>query len=194
MRSGRRGALTHPAQQPFAVGAAAELDDATEKHPVTTPGAILPAREQPGELLLKLKQPAAALREFDAALRSAPNRFNGLHGAARLAADRRRAQTCRREARGARPRGFGRALRRVRLVLAPGYAARVGLVLPQAEVGAVNGRRQTEDHRKTVAALVGADGERQPPVAGPQRSLQRSFFDPQSDTPSQMVSRPTRRG
>jgi tetratricopeptide (TPR) repeat protein len=74
---------------------AAELDDATEKHPVT-PGAILPAREQLGELLLELKQPAAALREFEAALRSAPNRFNGLYGAARAAglmADRRRAKT-----------------------------------------------------------------------------------------------------
>ena len=75
--------------------AAAELDDATDKHPVT-PGAILPAREQLGELLLELKQPAAALREFETSLRSAPNRFNGLYGAARaaeLAADRRRAMT-----------------------------------------------------------------------------------------------------
>ena len=75
--------------------AAAELDDATDKHPVT-PGAILPAREQLGELLLELKQPVAALQEFETSLRSAPNRFNGLYGAARaakLAADRKRAQT-----------------------------------------------------------------------------------------------------
>jgi tetratricopeptide (TPR) repeat protein len=57
--------------------AAAELDDATEKHPVT-PGTLLPAREQLGELLLELKQPAAALQEFETSLRSAPNRFNGL--------------------------------------------------------------------------------------------------------------------
>ena len=74
--------------------AAAELDDATEKHPVT-PGTILPAREQLGELLLELKQPAAALREFETSLRSAPNRFNGLYGAARaanLAADRKSAK------------------------------------------------------------------------------------------------------
>ncbi len=72
---------------------AAELDDATDKHPVT-PGAILPAREQLGELLLELKQPAAALREFEASLRNAPKRFNGLYGAARagaLAGDRKRA-------------------------------------------------------------------------------------------------------
>jgi tetratricopeptide (TPR) repeat protein len=75
--------------------AAAELDDATEKHPVT-PGAILPAREQLGELLLELKQPIAALQEFETSLRSAPNRFNGLYGAARAArraADQKRART-----------------------------------------------------------------------------------------------------
>ncbi|MGH9842878.1 MAG: hypothetical protein ACREEM_29420 [Blastocatellia bacterium] len=74
--------------------AAAELDDATDKHPVT-PGAILPAREQLGELLLELKQPAAALQAFETSLRSAPNRFNGLYGAARaarLASDRQRAK------------------------------------------------------------------------------------------------------
>ena len=75
--------------------AAAELDDATDKHPVT-PGAILPAREQLGELLLELKQPAAALEAFETSLRTAPNRFNGLYGAARaanLAADRKKAKT-----------------------------------------------------------------------------------------------------
>ncbi|HEX8293860.1 MAG TPA: hypothetical protein VF570_18995, partial [Pyrinomonadaceae bacterium] len=65
--------------------AAADLDDATDKHPVT-PGALLPAREQLGELLLELKEPAAALREFEASLRNAPERFNGLYGAARAAA------------------------------------------------------------------------------------------------------------
>lgn len=64
--------------------AAADLDDATDKHPVT-PGAVLPAREQLGELLLELKQPAEALQEFETSLRVAPNRFNGLLGAARAA-------------------------------------------------------------------------------------------------------------
>jgi predicted Zn-dependent protease len=75
--------------------AAADVDDATDKHPVT-PGSILPAREQLGELLLELKQPAAALREFEVSLRSAPNRFNGIYGAARaakLAPDRKAART-----------------------------------------------------------------------------------------------------
>ena len=64
--------------------AAAELDDATDKHPVT-PGTLLPAREQLGELLFELKQPAAALQEFETSLKTSPNRLNGLYGAARSA-------------------------------------------------------------------------------------------------------------
>jgi len=44
-----------------------------------TPGAILPAREQLGELLLELKQPSPALEEFKTSLVQAPNRFNGLY-------------------------------------------------------------------------------------------------------------------
>jgi hypothetical protein len=52
-------------------------------------------REQLGELLLELKQPSAALQEFETSLLSTPNRFNGLYGAARasrLAADQKRAE------------------------------------------------------------------------------------------------------
>ena len=64
--------------------AAADLDDSSEKHPVT-PGAILPAREQLGELLLELDRPAEALAEFEASLRRAPRRLAGLHGASRAA-------------------------------------------------------------------------------------------------------------
>jgi tetratricopeptide (TPR) repeat protein len=74
---------------------AADLDDATDKHPVT-PGAILPAREQLGELLLELKQPQAALTEFETSFRSTPSRFNGIYGAARaakLAGDQKRARS-----------------------------------------------------------------------------------------------------
>jgi tetratricopeptide (TPR) repeat protein len=75
--------------------AAADLDDATDKHPVT-PGAVLPAREQLGDLLLELKQPSAALQEFEISLRSAPERFNSLSGAARaasLAANQKKAKS-----------------------------------------------------------------------------------------------------
>lgn len=65
--------------------AASDLDDATEKHPVT-PGSILPAREQLGQLLMVLGRPRDALSEFEAALLSAPNRYRALHGAAISAA------------------------------------------------------------------------------------------------------------
>ena len=73
--------------------AAADLDDATEKHPVT-PGSILPAREQLGELLLDLGRPGEALAEYEASLKRSPRRLAGLHGAARaakLAGDRSKA-------------------------------------------------------------------------------------------------------
>ena len=62
--------------------AAADLDDATDKHPVT-PGAILPAREQLGELLLELQRPADALREYQESLTRAPRRLTGLYVAAK---------------------------------------------------------------------------------------------------------------
>jgi tetratricopeptide (TPR) repeat protein len=64
--------------------AAADLDDATEKHPVT-PGAILPAREQLGELLLLAGRPAEALAAYEASLSRAPRRLAGLYGAAKAA-------------------------------------------------------------------------------------------------------------
>ncbi len=64
--------------------AAARLDDATEKHPVT-PGSVIPTRELLGEMLLLLGNPAEAVAEFEASLRGTPNRFNGLYGAARAA-------------------------------------------------------------------------------------------------------------
>jgi tetratricopeptide (TPR) repeat protein len=63
---------------------AAEHEDRTDKHNVT-PGVILPAREMLGDMLLQLKQPAEALVAFESTLRTAPNRFNSLSGAARAA-------------------------------------------------------------------------------------------------------------
>ena len=64
--------------------AAAELEDGTEKSPVT-PGPLAPARELVGEMLLQMQQPAAALTEFEATLKKEPNRFRALSGAARAA-------------------------------------------------------------------------------------------------------------
>jgi tetratricopeptide (TPR) repeat protein len=63
---------------------AADHEDSTDKYAVT-PGVILPAREMLGDMLLELKQPAEALVAFESTLRTAPNRFNSLFGAARAA-------------------------------------------------------------------------------------------------------------
>ena len=62
--------------------AAADEEDAVEKLPVT-PGAILPAREQLGDLLLELNRPADALKEFERVLAMTPQRRNALAGASR---------------------------------------------------------------------------------------------------------------
>jgi hypothetical protein len=75
--------------------AAADLDDSTEKSPVT-PGPILPAREQLGDLLLELGRPADALREYAGSLKRAPKRFAGLYGAARAAQGAGQAEVARR--------------------------------------------------------------------------------------------------
>jgi hypothetical protein len=75
--------------------AAADLEDTTEKHPVT-PGPVVPARELLAELLLEMKRPADALKEFEADLVVSPNRFNALYGAAKaaeLSGDREKAAT-----------------------------------------------------------------------------------------------------
>jgi tetratricopeptide (TPR) repeat protein len=63
---------------------AADHEDNTDKNNVT-PGVILPAREMLGDMLLAMKQPAEALVAFESTLRTAPNRFNALAGAARAA-------------------------------------------------------------------------------------------------------------
>lgn len=75
------------------VRSGADLETSTEKHPVT-PGAVLPARELLGDLLLELNQPGAALIEFEKVLDDSPNRFNALYGAGRaaeMAGDRNKA-------------------------------------------------------------------------------------------------------
>jgi tetratricopeptide (TPR) repeat protein len=45
----------------------------------------LPAREMLGDMLLEMARPQAALAEYAKSLKSDPNRFNGLYGAARAA-------------------------------------------------------------------------------------------------------------
>jgi tetratricopeptide (TPR) repeat protein len=60
--------------------AAANAEDALEKLPVT-PGPIVPAREQLGELLLDLQRPDEALQAFQSTLSLAPRRRGALLGA-----------------------------------------------------------------------------------------------------------------
>ncbi len=62
----------------------ADAEDILGKHPVS-PGALVPAREQLGDLLLKMDRPKEAQREFEAALKIYPGRFRGLYGAAQAA-------------------------------------------------------------------------------------------------------------
>ena len=66
--------------------AAADLEDKTEKHPVT-PGEVIPARELLGDMLLQMNKSAQALEAYEASLKTHPKRFNGLYGAG-LAAEK----------------------------------------------------------------------------------------------------------
>jgi len=59
---------------------AANMEDGTEKHPVT-PCEVIPAREFLGDMLLQLNQPGKALEAYEADLKRHPNRFNGLYNA-----------------------------------------------------------------------------------------------------------------
>lgn len=61
---------------------AASQEDAMEKLPVT-PGPVIPAREQLGELLLEQGQPALARKAFQTALTNAPGRRGALAGEAK---------------------------------------------------------------------------------------------------------------
>jgi hypothetical protein len=74
---------------------ASDLEDASEKHPVT-PGQALPARELLGDLLLERNDPAHALIEYETSLGRTPGRFGGTYGAAHaaeMAGDRAKART-----------------------------------------------------------------------------------------------------
>jgi len=63
---------------------AVALEGASDKHPVT-PGPVLPASEQLGDLLMELGKASEALAQYRSDLAESPNRLNGLYGAARAA-------------------------------------------------------------------------------------------------------------
>jgi tetratricopeptide (TPR) repeat protein len=59
---------------------AADLEDKSDKH-IVTPARLLPARELLGDMLLELKRPAEALKEYEASQVREPNRLRGYYGA-----------------------------------------------------------------------------------------------------------------
>jgi tetratricopeptide (TPR) repeat protein len=63
---------------------AADLEDSSEKN-VAMENRLFPMRELLGYMLLELNQPKQALAEFQASLKSTPNRLRGLYGAGRAA-------------------------------------------------------------------------------------------------------------
>src|SRR5215212_8977533 len=67
-----------------AMGAAADAEDRTEKHPVT-PGVPIPARELYGAMLLDRGMPREALAAFEGTLKKEPDRFGATIGAAKSA-------------------------------------------------------------------------------------------------------------
>jgi len=83
-RAWSANAMGHADEAVALLRAAADAEDALEKLPVT-PGPIVPAREQLGELLLDLHRPDEALRELTQALQDAPGRRAGLEAAVRAA-------------------------------------------------------------------------------------------------------------
>ncbi|NBB76837.1 MAG: hypothetical protein GVY02_05605 [Bacteroidetes bacterium] len=60
---------------------ATEIELSVEKHPVT-PGALLPANEALGDLLMDLDRPDKALRAYEKSNQIWPGRLNTLMGAA----------------------------------------------------------------------------------------------------------------
>src|ERR1051325_1036470 len=64
---------------------AADIEDKSEKN-IVTPGRLLPARELLGDMLMELKRPAEALKEYEASQQREPNRYRGLYGAGQAAA------------------------------------------------------------------------------------------------------------
>jgi tetratricopeptide (TPR) repeat protein len=64
---------------------AADIEDKSEKN-IVTPGRLLPARELLGDMLMDLKRPAEALKEYEASQQREPNRYRGMYGAGQAAA------------------------------------------------------------------------------------------------------------
>ncbi len=69
-----------PAEALLLMQQSTDMEDQTEKHPVT-PGEVIPAREFLGDMLLAMNDPVRALAAYEKTLQTHPNRFNALYGA-----------------------------------------------------------------------------------------------------------------
>ena len=92
---------------------AVELESQTDKSGLS-PGRVLPAHEQLGDMLAELDRPREALAEYEASMEVVPRRFNTYLGAARAA-------------NGAGEAGRARDYYEALLELASGQATRVEL-------------------------------------------------------------------
>ena len=112
-----------PTEAIAAMRSAAELEESMDKSPAT-PGAVVPARELLAQLLQEQGRPQDAVPEYETVLKTAPNRFNALWGAASSA-----------EAAGNAP-------------VASKYFRKL------ADVGVGNERRELETARKKAGAVA----------------------------------------
>ncbi|HUS03115.1 MAG TPA: hypothetical protein VMY77_15360 [Chitinophagaceae bacterium] len=70
----------HTSEALMLMNLAADMEDKTEKHPVT-PGEVIPAREFLADLLLQMNNPGKALVAYESDVVKHPNRFNAMYGA-----------------------------------------------------------------------------------------------------------------
>ena len=73
---------------------AAVIEDQTDKSSLS-PGRVLPAHEQLGDMLMELGRPDEAVGEYEISLTHAANRFNSFYGAARAAREAGRSDVAR---------------------------------------------------------------------------------------------------
>jgi tetratricopeptide (TPR) repeat protein len=83
-RAWQLAASAHPEESVQLLSQAADEEESVDKSPAT-PGPIVPAREQLGDLLLQLNRPKQALNAYQASLITSPGRRGGLNGAAKAA-------------------------------------------------------------------------------------------------------------
>ncbi|HEY2677915.1 MAG TPA: hypothetical protein VGI65_13165 [Steroidobacteraceae bacterium] len=83
-RAWQLAASAHPDESVQLLTQAADEEESVDKSPAT-PGPIVPAREQLGDLLLQLNRPKQALNAYQASLITSPGRRGGLNGAAKAA-------------------------------------------------------------------------------------------------------------